>query len=205
MKTKITVAVFGILLLALILNAIFTWGIILDQDGGFEWSGKDYIFEDTLPKRKLGVILQSGEIRIGENQNNPVFCIPLVVSFYGIESPPYAILLDLDDETEYFAKIFIESITIKYVDGHTILHKIKWERNFQSTSLLYSIDAKNVRVPAMQLTDKLPVTIDKRQSCNVRLVGYFITKDGNKLPFDTTKFFEYEPYKWRIYPTRGSF
>ncbi|GAH40639.1 unnamed protein product, partial [marine sediment metagenome] len=49
------------------------------------------------------------------------------------------------------------------------------------------------------------VTVDRRQSCNIRFVGYFVNKEGVKIPFDITKYFEYEAYEWSIYTARGSF
>jgi hypothetical protein len=96
-------------------------------------------------------------------------------------------------------------IYIEYVDGQKISHDINWERKFKFTSILKSIDSKPVRVSVGQLIDKLPVTVDRKQSCNIRFVGYFVNKEGVNIPFDTTKYFEYETHKWVISSVRGYF
>lgn len=195
---KLITVILAILFVALILNAIFTWGITFECDGGFKWS-KDYIFEDIFPDKQIGTI------QLGENPNNPVFCIPLVVWVYGIEAPPYVILLDIEDEKDSLEKIVIESVTIEYADGKKIDNNINWERKFKRTPIIILRDSENVNTFAMQLVDKLPVTVDKRQSCHIRFVGYFVNKDEEKIPFDITKYFEYRPRRWRIYPARDSF
>jgi len=191
------IAILAILLVTLIINAIYTWGIVFDHDGGFERSGT-YIFEDIFTEK------QKGRIRLGENLNNPIFCIPFVIWVYGIESPPYFILLEINDETESFDKIYMELISIEYVDGQKIEHNIDWEGAFTSFSILRSMDSQNVSIPAVRFEGKLPVTVDIRQSCRIQFVGYFVNKEGDKIPFDTVEYFEYETYKWRIY-AGGSF
>ena len=197
-RKKLMLIIAGILFVTLILNAIFTWGITFEQNGGFQWSGT-YIFENIIKGE------QSSTIRLGENTNNPIIGIPFIFWVYGIESPPYVILLDINDETESLEMIFIESVSIEYVDGQKINHNINWGRKFKSSSILRSADAKLNHTPVMQLIDKLPITVDRRQSCNIRFVGYFLNKEGGNISFDTTEYFEYEVSKWRIYPTLGSF
>lgn len=197
-RKKLILIIAGVLSIALILNAIFTWGIVFDHNGGFEWSG-NYIFEDIFTEK------QTGSITMRDNYTEFPICIPGIFYIYRIDPPPYIIRLDIDDETESLEKIFIELISVEYVDGQRIEHKVDWEREFKSTSLLVSMNSKNVRIPVMQIIDKLPVTVDRRESCNIRFVGYFVNKEGDKMPFDTAEYFEHEPYKWRIYPLRGSF
>jgi len=197
-RKKVILAVLGILLIALILNAIFTWGIIFGQTGGFMWS-RTYIFEDIIADN------QASQIVLGDSPNNPIFFIPLVFYIYGIEPPPYVIDLEISDETEKLENIFIKSISIEYINGKKIHQNINWERKFKSSFVLRSINSKNIDVPVKYLSDKLPVTVDRRQSCNIRFVGYFVGKEGDKIPFDTTKYFEYETPHWRVYPARGSF
>ena len=192
------IAIIVILLVALIFNAIYTWGIIFSHDGGFDGS-RTYIFEEVFAEN------QSGQIVFGDKLNNPIFFIPLVFYIYGIEPPPYVINLEIDDETKSFEKIFIELITVGYVNGQKVSHKINWERKFEDDSVHRFIDAKLIEFSAKRLYDKLPVTVDRRQSCDITFVGYFVNKKGVKIPFDTTKHFEYEPYEWRIYTARGSF
>lgn len=177
-KKKMIIAIFVILLTALIFNAIYTWGITFEHNGGFQWSTIS-LFEDIVTDGYA-------QVRLGGELNNPKFCIPFVFLVYGIESPPYAINFYISDDTGLLEKIYVQSISIEYVKGQKIDHNLEWERNLKDV-------------------DKLPVAVDRRQSCNVRFVGYFINKEGVKIPFDTTKHFEYEPYKWRAYPVRGSF
>ena len=188
----------GILLVVLILNAIITWGIIFDHDGGFEMS-RTYLFEDPLTEN------QRCEIVLGDGLSDLRIYIPFVFHVYGLESPPYPIRLEISDKTESFEEIFIESVLIEYIEGQKVNHNINWERAFKNKTLLTSVNGKNVWIPAMLLHDKLPITIDRRESCNIRLVGHFIDKEGVKIPFDTTKHFEYMPHKWSIYPLNSSF
>ncbi|MHC4527888.1 MAG: putative signal transducing protein [Planctomycetota bacterium] len=77
-KRRILCLIVPPVLAALILNAFFTWGIIFDCDGGFEWSGT-YIFEDILTEKR------SGRIRLGENPPNTLG-IPLVFWICRLES-----------------------------------------------------------------------------------------------------------------------
>lgn len=198
MKSNKKIIIVGIILAALILNAIFTWGIIFDCNGGFEWS-RTYIFEEFIANN------QASQIVLGDNPGNPIFMIPLVFYVYGIEPPPYVINLEISDETESLDTIFIESISIEYIDGQKISHNINWERKFKSSSILRSINSKNIHIPVKHLTDKLSVTVDRRQSCRISFVGYFVNKEKDKVPFDTAEYFEYETHNWRIYPALGSF
>lgn len=172
------VIIVGILLAALIFNAIYTWGITFDRDGGFEWSTIK-VFENIVTDGYA-------DIRLGDGHNNPIFAIPLVFWVYGIESPPYAICFTIIDNTNLLEKISVKSVSIEYVDGQKIDHNVDWERKLENI-------------------DKLPVTVDRRQSCNVRFVGYFVNKESVKIPFDNTEHFEYESHTWRVYPARGSF
>ena len=197
-KKKLLLAIAGILLIALILNAIFTWGIVFSQDGGF-WSSGNYIFKDIFTEK------QTGSITMRDNYTEFPICIPGVFYIYLIDPPPYIIRLEIDDETESLEKIFIELMSIEYVDGQKINHNINWERKFEDDFVHRFIDAKLIAFPAKRFYDKLPITVDRRESCDIRFVGYFVDKDGVKIPFDTTKYFEYEPHKWSVYPLAGSF
>ena len=197
-RRKKIAAILVILLVALILNAMLTWGIIFDHDGGFEMS-RTYLFEDILIEN------QRCEIIIGDGLSSLRISIPFVFYVYGLESPPYPIRLEISDKTGTFEEIFIESVTIEYVEGQRIEHKINWKREFENTTLLTSVDAKNTWIPVEQLYDKLPVTVDRRESCNIRFIGHFVSKVGVKIPFDTTKSFEYEAHNWGMYPLAGSF
>jgi len=178
----------GTLLVILTLNAIFTWGITFYRDGGFFWSTTS-LFEDIVTDGYA-------DVRLGDGQNDPIFAIPFVFWFYGIESPPYAINLSIRDDTGLLEKFYLESVIIEYVDGQKTEHNVDWERDFGN---------KFSEMPEKYAIDKLPVTVDKRESCKIRFVGYFVNKEKVKIPFDTIKDFEYEPYKWKISPVRGSF
>lgn len=132
-------------------------------------------------------------------------CIPGVFYIYRVDPPPYDIRINVDDETESFEKIFMELISIEYTDGREIHHNVNWEGKFRSGSILYSMDSKNVEIPAMRFHGKLPVTVDRRKSCKIKFVGYFLNKEGDKILFDTEEYFQYETPEWRIYPLLGSF
>ena len=91
-----------VLAVPLFLNAVCTWGIIFDYDGGFE-SSRTMIFEDIFTDNDIGFALVSlGGVRIGENIHNPIVIIPLVFSVYGTEPPPYDIRFTIRDNTERF-------------------------------------------------------------------------------------------------------
>jgi len=197
-KSKRISIVVGILVVALILNAIITWGIVFEHRGGFKRS-TTCIFDDVLTENC------SGEIWLGENTNNPIFAIPFVFWIYGIESPPYAILLDISEETVFYEKIVLELVSVEYVDGEKIDHSVNWEGKFKKTHLSRFVDSKLIKIPCVRLIDKLPVTVDRRQSCNIRLVGYFINKEGDNVPFNTMAYFEYRSHDWIIYPGSTSF
>lgn len=183
-----TVFIIGIIFTALILNAIFTWGIVFDCDGGFEWS-QTSLFKDIVSNGYAHVKLE-GEF------DDTAFSIPLVFYVEGIESPPYAINLFVRDNARFFKKFFMESVEIEYVDGHKIKHNLDWEREFENAF---------PNMPERYVHDILPVTVDRRKSCRFRFVGYFVNKEGEKIPFDTVEYFEYEAHKWRVYPLAGSF
>ena len=193
------VAISVILLAVLILNAICTGGISVSCSGGFRWS-RTYIFEEFIKDSQSTCIVLGDE-----HPGDPIIYIPLVFYVYGVESPPYTINLEISDETESFEKIFIELISIEYINGQKVSHNIDWERTLEDSSVHRFIDAKLIKFPAKRLYDKLPVTVDRRESCRIRFVGHFINKDGAKIPFDTTKYFEYETHKWKISSVRGSF
>lgn len=179
--------ILSILLVLLILNAIFMGGVVFDHNGGFEWSTTN-LFEDIITDGYA-------QIRLGGEFNDPKFYIPFVFFVYGIESPPYPIRLAIRDNTGLFKKFFMESISIEYADGQKIERQINWERDFKN---------KFSNMTERYVIDKLPITIDRRRSCKIRFRGYFVNKEDDKVPFDTTKSFEYEAYEWKIYPVHGS-
>lgn len=187
-RKKLVLIIAGILLIALILNAIFTWGIIFSHSGGF-FSSTTSLFEDIITDGYAHVSL-------GGEFSNPVFCIPFVFGVYGIESPPYPIRLAIRDDADSFRKFYLKSLLIEYVDGQKIDRNIEWERDFETDF---------PSLPAKYVIDKLPVNVERRQSCNIKFVGYFINKEGDKIPFDTTKEFEYEAHEWSVFTVRGSF
>jgi hypothetical protein len=187
-RKKVIVTIVVILLIVLIINAVYTWGIIFEHDGGFKWSTIN-IFEDIVTEGYSFV-------RLGGQLDDPILCIPLVFYVYGIEPPPYTINFAIRNDTNSFKKISIKSVSIEYLDGQKIDHNIEWDRDFKS---------KFPDMPERYVVEQLPVTVDRRQSCKIRFMGYFINKEGEKISFDNTKYFEYEPYKWRIGILRGSF
>jgi hypothetical protein len=101
----------------------------------------------------------------------------------------------------------MELVSIEYVDGQTIEHNINWEGEFERNKTPFdNMEGwKPSDFPIRYVIDKLPVTVDRRQSCRIRSVGYFVNKEAEKILFDTTEYFEYKPYEWRVYPALGSF
>ena len=193
------IAILAVPLAVLMLNLIFPFGIVFSCHGGFRWSGT-YIFEEFIKDS------QSTTVVLGdEHPGDPIIYIPLVLCVYGVESPPYTINLKISDETESFEKIFIELVSIEYIDGQKVSHNIDWERTLEDSSVHRYVNDANLNeyklivFPAKRLHDKLPVTVDRRQSCNIRFVGYFVNKEGVKISFDTTKHFEYAAYEWKMY------
>jgi len=197
-RIVVIVLVLLVLLVASIVNYRYFWGIIIECNGGFQWSTTN-VFEDIFTR------IHAAQMTLGEDPSNPIVGIPFVFYVYGIEPPPYVISLTIKDTTESFEKMFVESITIQYVDGQDIEYKVDWERDFESCPVFTSKNAKLVEIPAMQLSENLPVTVGRRESCNIRFVGYFVKKGGEKIPFDTTEYFEYEHREWRITTGLGAF
>jgi len=200
-KNKLIKIIFAWILVALLFNAICTWGIIFDCEGGFEQSSAS-LFKDTFTDDVGFAWMTLGGDGSGENLNNPIVIIPLVFSIYGIEPPPYDIHFTIRDDTARFTKIIIESVSIEYVDGQTKEHKIKWKGEFKRRKTPFdNMENWNPSdFPNPYMKGKLPVTVDRLQSCKIRFVGYFVNKDNSKIPFDATGHFEYKPYKWNIYP-----
>ncbi|MHC4527890.1 MAG: hypothetical protein ACYS29_08435 [Planctomycetota bacterium] len=177
-----------VLVVPLFLNAVCTWGIIFDYEGGFEDSGT-WILEDIYTG---GFVTMT----VGEDINIRLFAIPLVLYVYGIEPPPYVISLRIGDNTETYEKILIESVSIEYDDGQKINQNINWEGVFERVKTPFDNmeSFKPSDLPNTYMFGKLPLTVNRRQSCNIRLVGGFINRDGDKIPFDITEHFEYKPH-----------
>ena len=178
--------IIGILLIALILNAIFTRGITFEHEGGFRLTSED-LFKN---------ILTDGYADVTLGDYPPQFGIPLVFQVYLVESPPYAIKIFINDDSGLLKSFFLESVTIEYINGDEIEHDVDWEKDF------------GTRFPEplpRYIIGKLPVTVDRRQNCKIRFVGYFVNKEGVKIPFDSTGHLWYEVPEWRIYPVAGSF
>jgi hypothetical protein len=192
-RKKIVVIILFVLLGGLIINAMFTMGIVFDCHGGFESSSTN-IFEDIF------IECQRATIRLGENPNNPIAFIPFVFWLYGIEAPPYTILLEITDDSQSLVEIFIESILIEYVDGERKYCKVDWKGVFDKTISYNFEDSKLIEISVTHLKEKLPVTVDRRNSCTINFVGYFVNNKGTKIQFDTIESFKYENIIWRIYP-----
>ena len=109
MLKKRTKIIIPIVIVAFVINDIFTWGIIFDHYGGFE-SSTIRTFEDIVTDGYA-------DIRLGDSDDNLILGIPFIFWVYGIESPPYAVLLDINDKTWSLNKILIELISIEYVDS----------------------------------------------------------------------------------------
>jgi len=197
-RKKLVVVIVAVILAALILNAVITRGIIFACYSGFELSGPG-VFDGLFRQKQVGGIGVGAGI-------GPTYGIPFVFAVHCEESPPYPIGLTIDDRSESLAKIVITSVSIEYVDGQKIDHRLDWERALESNfALTYDENAELVDIPQMWLNENLPVTVDRKASCNIRLVGYFTDKEGEDTPFDTTGHFEYKPCEWRVYPFYGSF
>ena len=123
-KNKLIKIIFAWILVALLFNAICTWGLIFDREGGFEQSSAS-LFKETFTDDVGFAWVTLGGEGSGENLNKPIVTIPLVFSVYGIEPPPYGIHFTIRDDAARFTKIIIESVSIEYVNGQTKEHQIK--------------------------------------------------------------------------------
>lgn len=195
-KKKLITIVVVVILVSLIVNGILTLGIIFDcHNSGFELSGPS-VFDGLFRQKQVGGIGVGAGI-------GPTYGIPFVFLVHCEESPPYPIGVTIDDWSESLAKIVITSVSIEYADGQKIEHRIDWERILESNfALTYDENAELVDIPRMWLNENLPVTVDRKASCNIRIVGYFTDKEGEDIPFDTTGHFEYKPCEWRVYTVR---
>ena len=187
-RKRLMFAIVGVLFVGLVLNAILTWGIVFDRDGGFEWSTKS-LFKSIITNGYA-------HVRLGGERSNLRFCIPLVFWIYGIEAPPYPIRLSIRDDSGLLKTFNLDKIVIEHSDGQKNEYDIDWEREFKN---------KFSEMKENYIIDELPIKIEERKNCTIRFIGYFLNTEGETIPFDTTEYFEYEPYSWRIYPARGSF
>jgi hypothetical protein len=193
-RKNVIIIIVAVVLAVLILNAVITGGIIFICHSGFELSAPG-VFRGLFSHRSVG------GIRVGEGIG-PTYGIPFVFLVHCEESPPYRIELIIDDRSESLAKIVITSVSIEYGDGQKIEHRVDWERPLESTIARTSRDGELVQIRPMCLNENLPVTVDRKANCNIRLVGYFTDKEGEDIPFDTTGHFEYKPCEWRVYTVR---
>lgn len=199
-KNKLTRIISVLVLVTLLINAICTWGIVFDCEGGFDYS-QTSIFEDILTDDDGYAYIGLG-FSLGEDFNKLFINIPLVFRVYAIKPPPYDICFTIRDNTETFEKIFIKLVSIEYNGSEAMEYIINWEGKFKRIKTPFdNMESwKPSDFPEAYMSSNLPVTVDRRQNCKIRFRGYFMTKDDSKIPFDTTENFEYRPHKWNICP-----
>jgi hypothetical protein len=164
--------------------------------GGFKFATarpfKDFVTEDN------------SYIRIGDGFG-PTFGIPLVFLVHFLESPPYDLYLDIDDETRSLTRMVLETVHVDYDDGDNRKFKLDLDKDFVPSKLSVFQDGELIKIPVMRLDEKLPAIVEKNKSCTIKLIGFFVDSAGNKIPFQTEDYFEYKPTYWRIYTGARAF
>lgn len=192
-RNKLLIIIVVLLLIILpIFNAIFFWGICFDQDGGFEYSASRLFLEDTFPGQvESSIHIEDGNRTIG---------LPFVILFYPLDNPSYNINIFLRDESQSMRRIAIESITIRYDDGEEKQKQINYSKDFSASFYRKrENDGHGSKIPVMSLEARLYSIVDRSKSCTIKLSGYVMNSEGQKIPFATNNYFEYKPTSWRVY------
>lgn len=191
----------AIIILLICVGLIINWfnmGVFFEHSGGFEWSHTYDIFNDIFPE------LHSAYIQIGDDYR--FFGIKRVFWFLLLNKPPHAILIHIDDKTETMRWIVVKTITVDYGNNEIVSTELDRSEGFKVSQISEWIgDGKSKDFDVMTLDMRIPFGVEKNRSCTIKMNGYFIDSDKNKIPFETSNFFEYEPTYWRVYTGLGAF
>lgn len=189
----------GILLL-IVGSAIlywYTWGICIEHAGGFT-RGSEKIFED------IDMFQENFDSYIGIEGKENRFGIPFVIMVMTLDSPPYHIKLQLEDKTKTLRKMIIETVEVEYDDGEKMQKRVNVTKGFTAEeTITWDKNQKVKRIPVMWLDCKLSSVVEKNKSCTVKMEGFFINAAEEKIPFNTSTYFDYEPAYWRVYTLSG--
>ena len=174
----------------------YTWGLCIEHAGGFTRGTKD-IFED------LDVFREDHDayITIAGKENR--FGIPFVIMVMTLDSPPYHIKLQLEDKTQTLRKMIIETVEVEYDDGEKMQNRVNVTKGFTAENASRWVNGKLKTYPVMWLDCKLSSVVEKNKSCTVKMEGFFINAAEEKIPFNTSTYFDYEPAYWRVYTLSG--
>lgn len=198
MQTKFKIiAVASVLLILLnVINAFFVWGICFEEDGGFRFSNDPRFIEPHFPElHDSSIHIEDGSQSIG---------IPFILMCYPLDNPPYTISFILKDEKCTMNQMIIETVLIEYKSGDISQRNLDYVVDFRPSRSSSWENGKSVSTPIMLLEGKLPFLVERSESCTVKLKGYFLNRDQQKMMFESVNDFEYEPKNWRIYRGLGS-
>ena len=189
---KVIVVIF---IVGLVINTL-NWGTCFEHMGGFQFT-VTYTFKDFVTEDDAYIRIDDG--------HGPSFDIPFVFWVFCLERPPYDLYICINDKTNSLEKMVLETVLIDYGDGDNRKFELYLDKEFVPSKHGVSRDAKIIYTPSMWLDEMLPAIVEESKSCTIRLKGFFVDSDGNKLPFETEDYFEYKPTYWRMYPMAGSF
>lgn len=181
MKKKLVIV--GSFILAYILYAVLTGGIVLNRSRSF--SGQQKV--SFVKGLDSDLWLSPKFFTVG---------IPLL-GFYTSSNSPYSLRIQIWDKSKKYTEIKISSVLINYTDGKKQIVKANWIRRLEPyTQVTYS--GKIIKTPMMMLSDSIPNIINHHTSCIITLIGALKTIDGKNIPFEISEAFEYES-EFRIY------
>lgn len=189
----------GILLL-IVGSAILWWytgGICIEHYGGFN-RAHEKIFED------IDMFQENFDSYIGIEGKENTFGIPFVIMVMPLDSPPYHIKLQLRDKTQTLRKMIIETVEVEYDDGEKTQERVNVIEEFTAEEIsMWDNNQKAKKIPVMWLDCKLCSVVEKNKSCTVKMEGFFINAAEEKIPFNTSTYFDYEPVYWWVYTFTG--
>jgi hypothetical protein len=194
---KIILLTILLLILGTIVNFLFVWGICFDQMGGFKSAGSPDYLEDQFPGNEdSGIGIKDGGRFLG---------IPWILMFYPLDNPPYDINIHLYDVNLRMKKMAIETILIRFDDGEEVQNNIACIKEFSVSTNSTWVGSQLTTYPVTRMDTSLSSVVTKSKSCTIKISGYLIDADDNKIPFETNNYFDYEPPYWRVYRALGSF
>ena len=198
-RTKWLIMIIALLVIGVSITYLYSYrGICFEHTGGFQWAEDSTIFNDIFPERHSASISM-----VDVNRG---FGIRRIFWFFLLAEPPHGILINIDDESKTMRWIVVKTVTVDYGNGNIYSRNVDFEEGFKvSRTTKLDEDGEDKDVPVMSLSAKIHAVVDKNKSCTIKMNGYFVDSDDNKIPFETNNFFEYEAPYWRVYTGVGAF
>ena len=175
----------------LVAYSVLTGGMVVEFSGGFKWTS------GHAALRRNADQLQKSVRIVDESQS---VWVPFILTVFYSRGEPYPIEIQITDNTQEAKQLTIETIEMRFeTDNQKHILDPPWTSAFTSEKLYFGDgNGPIVEVPVVQVTDRLPVTVDKGSACHVRLLGTLDKVDGTRMPFELGRSFRFQP-KWRAY------